>query len=222
MPRSTVRAALIRTPPRSPFGLHGGSIMRKSRSPEASDQLLHRWLRGDELAAAELWRRYEPRLIGLARKNLTGDMARQFDPEDVVQSVYLKFFSAARSNIPGLKHGDDLWPWLVAIMRNKLRDEHKGQHAQKRKADNVEVPQPQLAHVEDRQPTPGEQAALTDELHQLLQTFPDSHRRMVALRLENWKVEEIASVTHTHERTVRRVLKRAQQYLRNRDDELKH
>src|SRR5262245_35931987 len=109
--------------------------MGKSRSPEPPDRLLNRWLGGDELAAAELWRRYEPRLMGLARKNLTGEMARQFDPEDVVQSVYLKFFSAARSNAPDLKRGDDLWHWLVAIMRNKLRDEYKGRHAKKRNSD---------------------------------------------------------------------------------------
>src|SRR5262245_17463363 len=182
------------------------------------NQLLHRWLAGDEQAAAKLWRHHAGRLIGLARKSLSAEMARQVDPEDVVQSVYLQFFSAARSSNLALRHHGDLWRFLVAIMRNKMRDQHKRQHALKRKGD--EDGDTKIADLEDRQPTPGEQAALSDELDRLLDGFTPRHKRMVPLRLEGWKVEEIAGVTDNNERTVRRVLKRVQRYLRHRCAEL--
>src|SRR5207249_10012921 len=99
-------------------------------------------------------------------------------------------------------------------------DHHKRQHALKRKADVEENAQTTLVQVEDREPTPPDRVALAEELDRLLQVFPVYHRRMVALRLEGWKVDEIARATHGHERTVRRVLKRVQDYLRRRGEEL--
>jgi RNA polymerase sigma factor (sigma-70 family) len=195
-------------------------IMRKCRSPEGLECLLHRWLEGDEQAAAKLWRRHLGRLMGLARRRFARGLARHLDAEDLVQAVYLKFFAAARNHVPALKNSDDLWRWLVAIMRNKARDHHKRQHALKRQAGVEEGAQTSLVQVEDPQPTPPDQAALAEELDRLLQLFPAVHRHMVALRLEGWKVDDIARATHGHERTVRRVLKRVQTYLRQRWEEL--
>jgi len=194
--------------------------MHNGRAPEGLNGLLRRWLAGDEQAAAKLWRRHFVRLIGLARKSFASRLARHFDPEDLVQTVYLKFFAAARQNLPALRSNDDMWRWLVTIMRNKVKDHHKRQHALKRQGDAGESPRTTLVQVVDRQPTPSDQAALTDELNRLLRVFPRFHRRMVALRLEGWKVEDIAEVTSGHERTVRRVLKRVQSYLRRRMEEL--
>ena len=186
----------------------------------SSEDLLQRWLEGDEEAAAELWQRHVARLTGLVRKHLSADLARQVDPEDVVQSVYLRFFAAARTSGLEFKDSDDLWRLLVTIMRNKMRDQHKRQMAQKRKADPADDAAANLAGLQDRQPSPGDQAAQTDELRRLLRAFHPCYRRIVALRLEGWKVEEIAAHTAIHERTVRRVLKRVQNYLRRRCEQL--
>ncbi len=194
--------------------------MHNGRAPEGLNGLLRRWLAGDEQAAAKLWRRHFVRLIGLARKSFASRLARHFDPEDLVQTVYLKFFAAARQNLPALRSNDDMWRWLVAIMRNKVKDHHKRQHALKRQGDAEDSPRTTLVQVVDPQPTPSDQAAHADELNRLLRGFPLFHRRMVALRLEGWKVEDIAEVTRGHERTVRRVLKRVQSYLRRRMQEL--
>jgi len=190
--------------------------MQKRPAPEALNLLLERWLAGDERAAAALCRRHFARLIGLARKRFSTGLSRHLDPEDLVQAVYLKFFAAARHNLPVLRNSDDLWRWLVAILRNKVKDQHKRQHALKRNGALAETAQTTLVQVEDRRPNPSEQAALADELERLLRIFPAYQRRMVILRLEGWKVEEIAHATHGHERTVRRVLKRVQSYLRRR------
>jgi RNA polymerase sigma factor (sigma-70 family) len=198
--------------------------MRNGRAPGCLNGglngLLHRWLAGDEEAAAKLWRRHFVRLVGLARKSFAGSLPRHLDPEDLVQTVYLKFFAAARHNVPVLHSSDDLWRWLVTIMRNKVKDHHKRRHALKRQGDAANRPRTSLVQVVDRQPTPPDQAGLTDELNRLLRGFPVFHRRMVVLRMQGWKVEEIAEATRGHERTVRRVLKRVQSYLRRRWQEL--
>jgi RNA polymerase sigma factor (sigma-70 family) len=190
-------------------------------SHASSNDLLHRWRDGDDQeAAAELWRRHVARLIGLARRNLSAEMARQVDPEDVVQSVYLKFFAAARTSTPDLKDSDDLWRLLVAILRNKMRDHHKRQQTQKRKADVADDPASDLAHLQDPQLPPGEQAAVADEMDRLFGALKPRYRRMVGLRPQGWKVEEIAADTASNEGTVRRVLQRVQHYLRERCDQL--
>ena len=188
--------------------------MRDGQFPQTSDHLLQRWLNGDEEAAAELWQRHAARLTGLVRKILSADLARQLDAEDVVQSVYLRFFAAARTGTLDIKDNDDLWRLLVAIMRNKLHDHRKGRQALKRKTDDA--PAGNLAELQDPQPTPGDQVAFADEKDQMLSAVHPSHRRIVALRLDGWKVEEIAARTANHERTVRRVLKRVRHYLRQR------
>lgn len=190
--------------------------MRDGSLPDTSDHLLRRWLVGDEQAAAELWQRHVVRLTGLARKILAHDLARQHEAEDLVQSVYLRFFAAARTSALDITDNDDVWRLLVAILRNKVRDHRKHRQALKRKADSPETATGVLAKLEDRQPTPGDQAAVADETNQLCTVVRPCYRRIVTLRLEGWKVEEIAALTHNHERTVRRVLKRVQHYLRRR------
>jgi RNA polymerase sigma-70 factor (ECF subfamily) len=59
---------------------------------QPTDNLLERLQKGDQAAAAGLFRRYVDRLIALARSRLRGAMAGRVDPEDVVQSAYRSFF----------------------------------------------------------------------------------------------------------------------------------
>jgi RNA polymerase sigma factor (sigma-70 family) len=195
--------------------------MGDGRFAESLNYLLERWLAGDQQAAATLWHRHARRLIGLARKTLSPELARDCDPEDVVQSVYLKFFAAARSSVLALKTGEDLWRLLVAITRNKIRDQYKRRQAQKRQSGAKENPEFDLTVLRDRQPMPGEQAALADEVNRLIGAFKPHYRPIVALRLDGWKLDEIARATKHHERTVRRVLKRVQANLRQRCADLR-
>jgi RNA polymerase sigma factor (sigma-70 family) len=189
-------------------------------STEPLEYLLDRWLAGDQQAATTLCHRHAARLFGMVRKNLSAELARECDPEDVVQSAYMKFFAAARSRTLELETSDDIWRLLVAITRNLIRDQYKRQQALKRKSDAVEDPASNLADLQDLQSMPGEPAALSDELKRLFGAFKPTYQRAIALRMEGWKVEEIAQETRHSERTVRRVLKRVQEYLRQRCKEM--
>jgi RNA polymerase sigma-70 factor (ECF subfamily) len=179
---------------------------------ERSSVLLDRWRQGDMEAAAELFRRYANRLIGLARRRVPAKLMYRVDPEDVVQSVYRSFFSAAREGRYDLQRGGDLWRLLVTITLNKLYHQVKRNQRAKRAADrecsleaiagSAGVP----ASLLSQEPSPEEAAALADELEQLFRSLDALDRRIVELRLQGYQLDEIAAQTDRSERTVRRVL----------------
>jgi RNA polymerase sigma-70 factor (ECF subfamily) len=191
--------------------------MNEVPEPDSSAYLLARWRAGDQEAAARLWHRYATRLVGLARKWLTAEMARQQDPEDVVQSAYRSFFAGARSDVFVLRHSGDLWRLLVKITRNKLRDRFKRQRRLKRGGghDGTE-PAPREAEPVCPRPTPADAAALADEIRLVLAPLGPGQRCMVELRLQGYTLEEVAAATGHNERTVRRVLQRVEEHLRRR------
>ncbi len=190
-----------------------------------SADLVARWRDGDEAAAGELFHRYAERLIALARSRLSERLARHVDPEDVVQSAYRSFFTGARAGRYVLARDGDLWRLLVAITLHKLQHQVERHTAGKRNPARAcpAGPRDNLlgleAEVPDREPTPAEAAALADTLEQLFRGLEPVERRMVELRLQGWRLEEIAAQLQRSERTVRRLLERVKERLRTQKDE---
>ncbi len=185
-------------------------------SEESSAELVERWRRGEQAAAAELFRRYADRLIALARSRLSGRLANRVDPEDVVQSVYRSFFSNVLDNRYEVDRGGDLWRLLVTMALHKLNDQVKRNRRGKRTVDREQSfagddgpPDQFLA----REPSPVEAVALTDELESFMQTLEPPERRVLELRLQGYNLEEIAAEIHRSLRTTCRVLERIKQKL---------
>ena len=185
---------------------------------EAAD-LVARWRHGDQQAAAELFRRYADRLVGLARAQLSRKVGQRVDAEDVVQSVYRSFFADARDGHYDIQRGGDLWRLLVTITLCKVRNQAKHNGRAKRAVqrdqgfgseDSLLGIQPDLLA---RGPTPVDAAALTDELDQLMQQLEAPDRRIVELRLQGFKLAEIADLVQRSQRTVCRVLEEVKQHL---------
>src|SRR5277367_2991613 len=99
---------------------------------EEPDNLLERVQKGDQAAAAELFRRYVCRLIALARSRLPSSLAQRVDPEDVVQSAYRSFFAANADGRYDSERGDDLWDLLATITLHKVHRQIEHFKAQKR------------------------------------------------------------------------------------------
>src|SRR3954462_11365264 len=98
-----------------------------------SDRSLLRRLRGgSEDAATQLYRRYAHRLRALARANTSAHLARRVDAEDIVQSVFRIFFTAASQGLYDVPAGEDLWKLLLVIALNKIRAEGVFHRAAKR------------------------------------------------------------------------------------------
>jgi RNA polymerase sigma-70 factor (ECF subfamily) len=186
---------------------------------ELSVDLMARWRTGDQQAAAELFRRYAQRLVALARSRLSDRLAQHLDPEDVVQSAYRSFFADTRAGRYDLQGGGKLWQLLVLITLHKLQDQVDRFSAQKRSVQR-EVPLGDSdrllaveAHMRDHEPSPVEAVALAEELEHVMRQLEPLQRRMLELRLQGYRLEEIAADTQRTERTVRRVLERVKDML---------
>ena len=75
----------------------------------AFEELTARLCGGDDEAAAEVFRRFTHRPIGLARGRLDHLIRRKVDPEDILQSVYRIFFSRCACGSFSLGNWDSLW-----------------------------------------------------------------------------------------------------------------
>lgn len=88
---------------------------------------------GDEQAAYELVRRYEPAIRAAVRVRLSDPgLRRVLDSMDVCQSVFLNFFMRAASGQFELETPEHLLRLLVTMARNKLTNLARKQRAARR------------------------------------------------------------------------------------------
>ena len=186
---------------------------------EEPSELVARWRAGDQLAAAELFRRYANRLIALARSRLSARVAGRVDPEDVVQSVYRSFFADVRDGRYDLERGGNLWQLLVTITLHKLDHQIKHVNAKKRAMEREHSfgSEDSLFGIQTdvfaRNPSPVEAMALSELLEQVMQELDPRERRMFELRLQGHNLEEIAAEIQLSRSTVRRGLKEIRERL---------
>jgi len=186
-----------------------------------ADELVARWRRGDEQAAAELFDRYAGRLITLARTRLPVHLVQRFDAEDVVQSAYRSFFARSKDGRIEVRLGADIWRLLVAIVLNKLRSQVRHNSAEKRSVRKEwhqgggaawDAESAVLAEA----PSPLEALTLIDELEQFMRGLTPLQRQMVELRLQGHDHAEIAALVQRAEITVRRALTQVKDELEKR------
>jgi RNA polymerase sigma-70 factor (ECF subfamily) len=187
-------------------------------SPDSTsdDSLMRRLVAGSESAARRLYARYVARLRALARARLSTDVNARVDPEDIVQSVFRRFFHAARRGNYDAPAATDLWDLLLVITLNKIRSEESYQRAAKRDVRRTTAGGAEpylLEQVADRDET----AASVLQLHieEALGRLPAASRRVVELRMEEHGVAEIARHTGRSKRTVERILQESRDTLKD-------
>ena len=184
--------------------------------------LLERFRGGDDLAAEAIFARYFERLTALARSRLSTRLARRADPEDIALSVYRSFFVEAREGRYALGRGGDLWRLLSSIAVHKLlkRARHEGAA---RRSFAAEVPLDPAAEQgvcgRPSDPTPEDALALADELERVASLLDPFGRRVLELRLQGLRIQEISEDTGRSERSVRRALAQARGLLAGRLDD---
>lgn len=196
--------------------------MATSDEGSPSDQtLLHRFRRGDEDAATQLYVRYAERLLALAQTHVGTDLARRVDPEDIVQSVFRTFFRRAAKGEYEVPDGDELWKLFLVIGLNKIRATAAHHRAAKRSVgttvggDAIEHHSPASAESESL-------SILRLAIEEILSSLPADHSQIIALRIEGYEVAEIAAKVGRAKRSVERILqefrKLLQRQLRVDDD----
>jgi RNA polymerase sigma-70 factor (ECF subfamily) len=167
--------------------------------------LLEKLNRGDEAAAEEIFRAYEPFLRMVVRRQLSAALRAKFDSADVVQSVWadlLKRFRNACYRFPDPEH---LRAFLVQATRNRFLDHLR------RRLGEIEHEQPLHDSTDEGmavscEPDPCE-VLQADELWEQLQALcPPAHLPILELRRQQRPIAEIAERTGLHEGSVRRIL----------------
>lgn len=179
--------------------------MNRNEEPiEVSDHsvtlLIHQLKQQDPDAAREIWQRYFERLIPLAKAKLNTFSQHQ-DEEDILLSVFDRFFQAAGSNrFRKLDDRDDLWRLLLMLTDHKVTDEYRKTQAQKRGGGKVRNASDvsdfdinQVKQIAERDPTPEYLVSFNETLARALQRLDAGGTREVAiLRLEGYQNREIA------------------------------
>jgi DNA-directed RNA polymerase specialized sigma24 family protein len=185
-----------------------------------SDGSVTRWLgqlqAGDPAVTQQLWERYFPRLVGLARKKLQGAARAAADEEDVALSAFDSFCQGAgRGQFPQLADRDSLWRLLMVITARKAAHLVRDQGRHKRgggvrpvpEAPGDEEEESVLGQVLSREPDPAFAAQVAEEYQRLLTRLGDAELESVALwRMEGYTVEEIAGRLGCVARSVKRKL----------------
>jgi DNA-directed RNA polymerase specialized sigma24 family protein len=161
---------------------------------------------GDPAAVQQLWERYFPRLVGLARKKLQGTARRAADEdeEDAALSAFASFCrNAERGRFPELADRDGLWRLLMVITVRKVA--HLVRDQGRRPAGEEEG----LEKLLSREPDPAFAAEVADQCRRLLSRLANPTLEKVARwRMEGYTVEEIADRSRLgcDPRTVKRKL----------------
>ncbi|MGL4553242.1 MAG: RNA polymerase sigma factor [Gemmataceae bacterium] len=181
---------------------------RDGSDPNVSDRSLLRRMRlGCQDAAAELYRRYAPRLLALARSHTPPDLARRLEPDDLVQSVFRRFVGQVHHGGCEVPEGSELWGLLLVVALNRIRAAHRFHRAGKR---DVAVTRGELGlvrHLESHgRPGDAERAFVEVAVADVLEQLPPRHQQVARLRLAGYEVAEIGERLGRSLRTAERLL----------------
>ncbi len=170
--------------------------------------LIGRVRRGDEQAAAELVRKYEPAIRRAVRFRLTDPrLRRTCDSMDVCQSVLMSFFVRAATGQYDLDSPEQLLRLLTTMARNKLLNQARQNHAARR--DNRMVNEVSDKDLVSETPGPPQQAAARELLQQIHAHLSPDELRLVELRNQGHDWASIAKLLGGTPAALRQKLHRA-------------
>ncbi len=187
-------------------------------SSESFPALIARVRAGDEQAAAELVRRYEPAIRRAARVRLVDTrLNRLLDSMDICQSVMASFFVRAALGQFELETPDQLLRLLATMTRNKLAGQVKGHGAARRDFRRVAAAPGDRDGEEDvgsgriagQDPTPSRDLAARELLEEALRRFSPEERRILDCREQGGQWARIAAELGSSPEAIRKRLARA-------------
>jgi len=154
--------------------------------------LISRVRAGDERAAADLVRRYEPEIRREVRFLLRDPfLRRSFDSMDICQSVMGSFFLRAALGEYDINQPQDLIRLLISMTRNKVVDATRRQRAQRR--DHRRATSLEAVDVQAATPSPSQIAEGREMLAAFRGRLSDEERRLADLRSQGREWADIAS-----------------------------
>jgi RNA polymerase sigma-70 factor, ECF subfamily len=188
-------------------GQFPGETPRPPLAKPTDHSLIGQSRAGDQSAATELYRRYAKRLTSLVRRRCPAPLARTAGVEDIVQSVFGTLFLGISKGFYDVPDGDELWKLILVIALNKIRAKatyyqalkRDGNRAAARLAARQRIPLQEIPHG----PAPEDVERV---LKEILERLPPENRLMARLRIDGYKVSEVAQTTGRSRRSVERIL----------------
>src|SRR5262249_34764183 len=180
--------------------------------PEESDfqALIRRVRAGDESAAEELVRTYEPAIRRAARVRLVDSRLRRlFDSMDICQSVLASFFVRAALGQYELERPEQLLRLLVDMSRKKLVDRAREQAAARRDYRRTPAGGQDVAEVAAADPSPSRPVAARELLQQFRDRLSEDDRRLADQRASGREWSQIAIERGGSPEALRKRLSRA-------------
>jgi RNA polymerase sigma-70 factor (ECF subfamily) len=157
------------------------------------EDFIRRIRAGDEQAAADLVRRYEPTIRVEVRAHLTDpSLYRLFDSMDICQSVLAGFFARAAAGDYELDSPRQLLKLLVGITRRKVAFQARKHRSQRRDHRRVARADLQEMDVLDGGAPPDRLAEGRNLLRAVRERLTEEERRVADLRGEGRSWPEIA------------------------------
>ena len=148
---------------------------------------------GDDQAAVELVRQYEPLIRTEIRLRLVDpSLCRVFDSMDICQSVLGSFFVRAAAGQYDLENPQQLVQLLIAITRNKLAGQARRQHRQRRDLRRMADVAVDELEVTARDQSPSQLAAGKELLEAFRARLNPEERQLAELRAADCEWQEIA------------------------------
>ncbi len=167
---------------------------------------------GDEEAAAELVRQYEPEIRREVRMRLRlrdPRLRRVFDSMDIVQSVLQSFFLRAANGQYDLDLPNQLRGLLVAMAQNKLAEQVRRQKRARRDFRRTDNSPLDVASGVEPGDSPSEEVVLKDLLVAFRTRLGEDERRLADLRTEGLTWEAVAAAMGGTPEARRKQLNRA-------------
>ncbi len=155
--------------------------------------LIRRVRAGDDAAAADLVRRYEPAIRRAVRLRLDPRLRRVCDSVDVCQAVLCSFFVRAASGQFELDTPEQLLGLLATMARHKLAKVGRYQRAARRDERRVEPGSADEREVPAAEASPSRQVAAKDLLEQVHRRLGAAERQLVELRAQGMTWAAIAA-----------------------------
>jgi RNA polymerase sigma-70 factor (ECF subfamily) len=173
------------------------------------DELIRRVRAGDQEAAAEVVRRYEPAIRRAVRFRLTdARLGRVLDSMDICQSVLASFFVRAAAGQFDLERPEQLLGLLAAMARKKLAFQARKERAQRRDNRRVAAGADDVVFVAG-DPSPSRHAAVRELLKEVQRRLSPDERRLAELRAAGLEWTAIAEQVGGSPEALRKKLARA-------------
>jgi RNA polymerase sigma-70 factor (ECF subfamily) len=170
--------------------------MTESTPRDDYSDFIRRVRQGDEEAAVELVRRYEPEIRLEVRSWLrlrNPALRRVFDSMDVCQSVLASFFARAAVGDFDLEEPPQLIRLLVGMARNKVAEQARHHQRQRRDVRRVGDLDLQAGIVAGEIETPSRLASGRELLQKLRERLSEEERRIADLRAKGYDWASVAA-----------------------------